>query len=142
MAESHVLNALYAKYSELMGALRQRESEAEQLRGDLAHLDAVIRLYSPEWTGEGVKPRRAHKPSRWGGRGEGMRAALALLKEAREPLTTRQIVVRVLDRLRMPEPPYDELKLIAASFNSALRNKIGRGVRLLDGYPKRWEIER
>lgn len=142
MAEPHVLSALHDKYARFMGELRQREGEAERLREALAHIEAVIRLYRPGWSGEGVKPRMSPKPSRWGGRGEGMRAALALLRESHEPLTTREIVVRVLERLGQAEPPYDELKLIAASFNGALRNKIGRGVRLVDGYPKRWEIER
>lgn len=142
MAELHVLTALHTKYSQLMGQLRQRECEAERLRGDLAHIEAVIRLYRPDWSGDSIKPRFVPKPSRWGGRGEGLRTALAILREADAALTTREIVVRVLERRGQDEPPYDELKLICASFNGALRNRIGRGVRLVDGYPKRWEIER
>jgi hypothetical protein len=71
-----------------------------------------------------------------------MRTALAILRDATEPLTTREIVVRVLDRLNMPEPDYDDLKLICSSFNSALRNKAARGgVTLVEGHPKRWVVE-
>jgi hypothetical protein len=142
MAELHVLTALHARYAETMGALRQSEREAERLRGDLAHIEAVIRLYRPEWSGDRIKPRRTYSPSRWGGKGEGMRTAMAVLREASEPLTARQIVVLVLERLGHAEPSSGELNLIAGSFNSSLRNRIGRGVRLIDGYPKRWEIER
>jgi hypothetical protein len=49
----------------------------------------------------------------------------------------------VLDRLNMPEPDYDELKLICSSFNSALRNKAARGgLTLIEGRPVRWALER
>jgi hypothetical protein len=72
-----------------------------------------------------------------------MRTALAILRDATEPLTTRQIVLMVLDRLNMPEPDYGELKLICSSFNSALRNKAARGgLTLIEGRPVRWALER
>jgi hypothetical protein len=72
-----------------------------------------------------------------------MRTALAILRGATEPLTTRQIVLMVLDRLNMPEPDYDDLKLICSSFNSALRNKAARGgVILIDDRPLRWDLQR
>ena len=71
-----------------------------------------------------------------------MRTALLILREAQSPLTTREIVVRVLGRLKMPEPDYDDLKLICSSLNSALRNKAAKGgVLLVEGYPKRWALE-
>jgi hypothetical protein len=141
MAEPHVLTALYDKYATVMGELRKCECEAEKRRADLAHIEATIKLFKPDWTGDGIKPHKAHKPSRWHGRGAGMRTTLAILRDATEPLTTREIVVRVLERHNMPDPHYDEVKLICASFNSALRNRIGRGVMLVDGHPKRWVIE-
>lgn len=69
-------------------------------------------------------------------RGAGMRTALAILRDAPEPLTTRQIVVMVFDRLNMPEPDCDDLKLICCSLNSALRNKAARGgVAMVEGRP-------
>jgi hypothetical protein len=46
-----------------------------------------------------------------------------------------------LDRLNMPEPDYDDLKLICSSFNSALRNKAALGrVTMVDGRPVRWAL--
>jgi hypothetical protein len=141
MAEPHVLTALYDKYAVVMGALRQCECKADKHRADLEHIEATIKLFKPEWTGDGIKPRKAHRASRWPGRGAGMKTALSILRTATEPLTTRQIVLMVLERHNMPEPELDELKLICASFNGALPNRIGRGVRLVDGHPKRWAIE-
>lgn len=140
MAEPHVLTALYAKYAETMGALRLCEGVAEKHRADLQSIEATIKLFKPEWTGEGIKPRKAHRASRWPGRGDGMKTALAILREATEPLTTRQIVVQVLERHNMPEPDYDELKLICASFNGSLLNQVGRGIIIAEGHPRRWRL--
>lgn len=143
MAETHVLSALFDKYAEILGHLKQCERRANSHSENLAHIEAVIRLYRPEWTADGVKARKPHKPPRWPSRGTGMRTALSILRDATEPLTTRQIVLMVMDRLNMPEPDYDDLKLICSSFNSALRNKAARGgVMMIDGHPKRWTLER
>ncbi|WP_397605142.1 hypothetical protein [Sphingorhabdus sp.] len=143
MAETHVLSALFDKYAEILGHLKQAEREANSYSQSLAHIEAVIRLYRHEWTADGVKAKKPHKPTRWPSRGAGMRTALAILRDATEPLTTRQIVLMVLDRLNMPKPDYDNLKLICSSFNSALRNKAARGgVILIDGHPKQWALER
>jgi hypothetical protein len=141
MAELHVLSALFDKYAEILGQLKQCERQANSHSENLAHIEAVIRLYRPEWTADGVKARKPHKPLRWPSRGVGMRTALSILKASPEPLTTREIVVRVLDRLNMQEPDYDDLKLICSSFNSALRNKAARGgVTMVEGRPVRWAI--
>jgi hypothetical protein len=141
MAELHVLTALYDKYANVMGRLRHCESDSNKHRADLEHIEATIKLFKPDWTGDGIKPRKAHRASRWPGRGAGMKAALSILRTATEPLTTRHVVLMVLDRLDMSEPDYDDLKLICSSFNSALRNKAARGgVNLIDGHPKRWML--
>ena len=141
MAETHVLSALFDKYAEILGHLKQCERQADKHIQSLAHIEAVIRLYRPQWTPEGTKPRKPHKPSRWPTKNAGMRTALLILRGAQTPLTTREIVVRVLGRLKMPEPDYDDLKLICSSFNSALRNKAARGgVTLINDYPKRWSL--
>lgn len=142
MAETHVLTALYSKYALVMGELRKSETSADKHRADLEHIEATIRLFKPDWTGDGIKPHKAHRASRWPSRGAGMRTALIILRTALQPLTTREIVVRVLERHNMPEPHYDEVKLICASFNSALRNRVGRGIVLIDGHPKRWQLMR
>jgi hypothetical protein len=143
MAELHVLTALYDKYAATIGALRKSEGEADKHRADLEHIEATIKLFKPDWAGDGIKPRKAHRASRWPHRGAGMKTALSILRTAPEPLTTRQIVLVVIERHKMPEPDYDELKLICSSFNSALRNKAAKGALVLvEGFPKRWALAR
>jgi hypothetical protein len=143
MAEPHVITALHRKYAEIMGELRKCEGQADKHRASLEHIEATIRLFKPEWSGEGIRPHKLHRSSRWPSRGAGMKAALSVMKDATEPLTTRQIVLMALERCDMTEPEYNELKLICSSFNSALRNQAAKGeMVMVDGKPVRWALTR
>jgi hypothetical protein len=52
------------------------------------------------------------------------------------------LVLMALERCDMPEPDYDELKLICSSFNSALRNQAAKGgLVMVEGRPVRWALE-
>lgn len=48
MAESHVVSGLVAKHSELAGIIQFHRTEIERVTADLKHLDATIKLFSPE----------------------------------------------------------------------------------------------
>jgi len=100
MEHSQVLYPLVRKYARTLGELR-RDPSSDQLRDDLAHLEAVIRMFDPGWDGY-VKPIRPKASIRWGKRGLCTRAAMEVLREATEPLTVREITVRVIARLGIP----------------------------------------
>ena len=73
--------ALSRKRAELAGEIIAREAVLDQLRVDLAHLDAAIRIMCPDAEPELIRPK---KPSRkgcdWFGRGELARAVLDVLR--------------------------------------------------------------
>jgi monoamine oxidase len=48
MAESHVVSGLIAKHSELAGIIQFHRAEIERVAADLKHLNATIKLFSPE----------------------------------------------------------------------------------------------
>ena len=48
MAESHVVSGLVAKHSELAGIIQFHRAEIERVAANLKHLDATIKLFSPE----------------------------------------------------------------------------------------------
>ena len=48
MAESHVVTALISKRAEMAGLIEHHQKEMGQLAADLAHLDATLKLFSPE----------------------------------------------------------------------------------------------
>ena len=57
------ISALARKRAELAGEIIAREAALDQLRADLVHLDAAIRIMCPEAEPELIRPR---KPSRKG----------------------------------------------------------------------------
>jgi hypothetical protein len=48
MAESHVVTALVTKRAEMAGLIEHHQKEMGRLAADLAHLDATLKLFSPE----------------------------------------------------------------------------------------------
>jgi hypothetical protein len=57
MAETHIVGALTAKRSEVAGAITDLEHSAAQQRGDLVHVDAVLRLYAPSLEPDCIRSR-------------------------------------------------------------------------------------
>ena len=49
MADVHMLNALTAKRRELIGQIEDRRWEPKHRGEELAHLEATIRLFDPQW---------------------------------------------------------------------------------------------
>jgi len=92
MAESHVVAALITKRAELTGLIEHHRKEMGRLADDLAHLDATLRLSSPEidlrtiW----IKARRVR--DRLFRPGECRRMVLDIFGEAQDAaLSSRQI---------------------------------------------------
>ena len=57
MAESHVISGLAAKRSEVAGYILKYEQQIAELRCDLAHLDATIKLFDPEFNLRGIRAK-------------------------------------------------------------------------------------
>lgn len=75
---------------------------------------------------------------RWTRRGIGLNALLEVLNEAKEPLTLRQLVHLVIEKLYMPSQDEKAIKLCVASFNNRLRKCEGRSVMVIEDNPNRW----
>ena len=52
-----VLSGLVEKRAELAGEIRQAEDRLEQLRSDILHLDATIRLIDPSYHTDAIVPK-------------------------------------------------------------------------------------
>ena len=80
------ISALSRKRAELAGEIIARAAALDQLRADLAHLDAAIRIMCPDAEPELIRPK---KPSRkgcdWFGRQELPRLVLAALRAQSSP---------------------------------------------------------
>jgi hypothetical protein len=64
-AEGRVVtaNALVAKRAEILFEIGELEKQADRLRAELVHLDAVLRMFRPDFKAEGL-PVRHRRPTK------------------------------------------------------------------------------
>ena len=140
MADLNVISALNRKYARLTGELRQLERRADKLRKDIAHIEATIRLFRSDWQKEAIAPVRSNKPSRWGRRGHGLRLALDVLRKADRPMSAREITIEALASCGIDLPDSKTLTIVAGTIAGGLERRVGNGVTVIEGRPKRWQL--
>jgi hypothetical protein len=96
MGELHVIGALRNKRAELAGTLRQLEQQLVQQRASLAHLDATMRLFDPAIRPDDIRPKRSRARNVWFRPGECLRLIYDELREATQPVTTRELAERIM----------------------------------------------
>jgi hypothetical protein len=97
MGEPHVIGALRDKRSELAGMVMHLEQQLVQHRASLTHLDATMLLFDPELRPDEIRPRRRRTHSVWFRPGECLRLIYDVLRDAPQPVTTREIAERIMD---------------------------------------------
>src|ERR1700710_1875189 len=98
-----VLNGLVKRRAELAGDIENTHEALRKMVLDLESLDATIVQFDPDFKVETIKPKAFRPPSDWSNRGQMSRIILSTLRQASEPLTSRDIalellVARALDR--------------------------------------------
>jgi hypothetical protein len=102
MAEPHVIGALRNKRAELAGVVNQLERQLSRQQADLTHLDATLRLFDPTIRLTAIRPRRQYVRNTWFRRGECLRLIYDALREAGQPVTTREISERIMQIKAIP----------------------------------------
>jgi hypothetical protein len=102
MAEPHVIGALQNKRAELAGILRQLEQQLVQQRANLAHVDATMRLFDPDIRSKDIRPKQPRTRNAWFRPSECLRLIYNELREATQPVTTRELAERIMRVKAMP----------------------------------------
>jgi hypothetical protein len=130
MAELHVIGALRNKRAELAGILRQLEQQLVQQREDLAHLDATMRLFDPEIRPKDIRPKQPRTRNVWFRPGECLRLIYDALREATQPVTTRELAERIMRVKAMPAADDRRRELVQKTLLGSLnraKKTIARG---------------
>ena len=99
MAESHVVSGLITKRSEFAGLLDHHQKEIERITADLRHLDATIKIFSPEFDLRSVRPTRHLKRNNHFRHGEIPCMVLDAMRITKIPLTSRAIAEDIIQKL-------------------------------------------
>ena len=102
MAELHVIGALRNKRAELAGVLRQLEQQLVRQRANLAHVDATMRLFDPDIRPNNIRSKQPRARNAWFRQGECLRLIYDELREATQPITTRELAERIMRLKAMP----------------------------------------
>jgi len=89
MAETHVVSALRAKRAEISGYIHDLEKKVKTWRARLAHIDATIKIFSPEIDPDAIPPKRTYRRTRYFAKGELSRCCLDVLRDAQGSLKDR-----------------------------------------------------
>jgi hypothetical protein len=128
-------------HAELCGKVIDNKKEAQRLAESLTHVEAVLKLLDPTYC---LKPLAIHrrKINPWFKRGTQFRYALDVLREAEKPLTTSEIVSRMIAAKGIKNPSQADIRMIFGSVGVALREHEWRGITKQDGRPVRWSVTR
>ena len=145
MAEQYVIAGLIRKRAELAGKIEKTYADLRQMVADLETTDAALAIFDPDFKAETIKPRAFRPPKDWANRGEMARMVLSILRQADEPLTSRDIALEMLVTRALD--PQDEklLRLMVKRVGVALRHQRDAGRVKSDQGPGQyivWEIAR
>ena len=96
MSELSIITSLREKRLEVTELLEGLERQADARRADLAHLDATIRLFDPGDILVAAQPARRRRYNDWFRPGECRRRIHDVLRDATEPMATREIVETIM----------------------------------------------
>ena len=128
-------------HADLGGQILENRKEAKRLADAMMHVEAVIRLFDPDYQTGRIAARRRYKGNGIFKRGAILQNALDVLRKAQEPLTAREITERLLaDRGTTLAPK--AMRSLIASVQTSLQNHDQRSVvRIGQGMPGRWSVK-
>jgi hypothetical protein len=143
MSDPHVISSLIRKRREIAGEIAEIEKQAAQKRADLAHVNAVLRLYDPKAITEEVRPKQLAFRQRFFGNGELSRHCLNQLREAEGlAISADDIAIAAMKAKGMPlgDDPLRQ-KLVSTTL-AALKRLTGRGAiaKIGQGVGARWRL--
>jgi hypothetical protein len=113
------VSALANKRAEIAGLIGRAQQQLGQLRADLAHVDATIRLFAPAMEPETIPAKRIRQSALSFERGELSRRALDALRRAGAPIRAPDLVRAVMIDIGLD--PADRASFAASSGKSETR---------------------
>jgi hypothetical protein len=102
------------------GTLRQLEQQLVRQRENLAHLDATMRLFDPNIQPNDIRPKRPRVCNVWFRPGECLRLIYDELREATQPVTTRELAERLMRIKAIPAAGNSRRELVQKTLLASL----------------------
>lgn len=138
-----VVSGLVKRRAELAGDIEKAHESLRQMVLDLENLDATILQFEPDFKVETIRPKAFRPPKDWSNRGQMTRIVLSILRQASEPLTSRDIALELLVERALDKNDQRLLRLMTKRVAVALRLQKEKGVVQAEQGPGQyvlWEI--
>ena len=117
----YVLTGLVKRRAELTGEVEALHAKLSGILRDLETLDATILQFDPTHRVEAIKPKAFRPPADWSNRGQMSRVVLSILRQAAEPMTTKDLALEMLVSRALDREDQKLLKLMTKRVGMALR---------------------
>jgi hypothetical protein len=128
MADTIVMGALVKRRAQLAGDIELAHEGLRKMVMDLEHLDQTIMQFDPTYRVESIKAKAFRPPKDWSNRGQMTRIVLSILRQAAEPLTSRDIALELLVERALDKNDQRLLRLMTKRVGVALRLQRDKGV--------------
>ena len=107
----------------------------------MLHVDAVLRLFAPEFEPATIPPRAVRRPNSWFKPGELARLVLEVLRTAPAALSVREITVQIMERRGLDPQDARTAELLRKLVSNALNRQAADLVeRIQDGALVSWQV--
>ena len=140
--ELEVLQLEISKIEKLNAALPEMKARSQELENLLNCTDTLLKSINPAWEREKAKPLKpnVHKsPVRLG---QTTKLALDVLREANQPMTSREIALEVLKIEGIHDVDASTRQRVTNSVDATLRAKLGVYVESDGAWLQRWNVLR
>ena len=125
---SHTLSGLIGKRAEIAAHIIDARTALRQLIVDLDTVDAAIRIFDPGYNVETIKPKAPTAPYGVSFRGEFVRLILDMMREAKGPVTTKEVTLYIMRQRGLSSADAAALALITRRTRALLYHHRDRGV--------------
>jgi len=128
-------------HADIGGRILTNKDEAVRLAEAAKQVEAVIKMFDPDFNAQTIAARRRVVGNPWFKRGTLFRAVLDVLRKAAGPLTVAEITDAVMKAKGVNDATKRQWQGIEAGIRSCLETRAGKVVeRVGEGVPKRWKI--
>ena len=122
-----MVTGLVAKRAELAGEVARTHERLRELVNQLESIDGTLRIVAPDVEVECIRPKAFRPPDDWSKRGQMSRLVLSILRQAKEPLTSREIAAQMLLERAMDAEDVRMLRTMTKRVSTALRDQRDKG---------------
>ncbi len=124
----YVLRGLTMRRAELTGKIEATHDDLRKMLADLESLDATIVQFNPDFKVETIRPKAFRPPKDWANRGQMSRVVLSILRQAAEPMSSRDIALEMLVTRALDKSDQRLMRLMTKRVGVALRIQRDNGL--------------